>query len=52
MIKTIKRFTMDICYPVTIQTGFVNQQQEHHTQKYGLMKNFASYFDYKNSLEE
>ena len=43
---------MDICYRVTIQTDFVNQQQEPHTHYYGLMKNFVSYFDYKNSLEE
>ena len=43
---------MDKYYHVIIQMDFVNQQQGPHTHSHGLMKNFASYSDYKNSLEE
>ena len=43
---------MDIYYHVIIQMDFVNPPQELYTYYHGLMKNFVSYFDYRNSLEE
>ena len=42
---------MDICYPVTIRTDFVNQQQEPHIHYYGLMKNFFLIFRLQEFIE-